>query len=314
VQDPKYDSLYGPAQTDRKNLSTPLGQTFLKDWLARSEELVDKYQPELVYFDVVGSWSPDFQPYLEKFTAHYYNQGQKLGRGVVINYKTGIMPSGAGVLDFERDVSDTARSMTWQTDTSVGKKAWCHITDEQFKSPKQLINEFIDVVSKNGNYLLNIGPKANGTIPEEPTRILKAFGAWLKVNGEAIYGSRPAALAAEGPTHATPKGPGQDAVESPYTAKDIRFTTSKDGKTLYAIALDWPKEGSWIIKSLALGNKNLLSGEIEKVELLGETQPTSWKRTKEGLVITVPKEKPCDYAYTFKITGAGIQPFHPSKE
>jgi alpha-L-fucosidase len=311
VQNPKYEGLYGPAQANRTNLSTPLGQSFLKDWLARSEELVDKYQPELVYFDVVGSWSPDFQSYMEKFTAYYYNQGEELGHGVVINYKTGIMPAGAGVLDFERDVSDTARAMTWQTDTSVGKKSWSHITNEQFKSPKQLINEFIDVVSKNGNYLLNIGPKADGTIPEEPTRILKAFGAWLKVNGEAIYGSRPAALAAEGPTHPIPKGPGHDAVEAPYTAQDFRFTTSKEGTTLYAMALGWPAEGSWTIKHLALGSKNLMSGDIEKVELLGATVPTAWKRTPEGLVITAPKDKPCDHAYCFKISGSGILPFHP---
>ena len=146
--------------------------------------------------------------------------------------------------------------MTWQTDTSVGKKSWSHITDEQFKSPKQLINEFVDVVSKNGNYLLNIGPKADGTIPDEPTKILMSFGAWLKVNGEAIYGSRPASIASEGPTHPTPKGPGRDSVEAPYTVEDIRFTTSKDGKTLYAIALDWP-QGVLDIKSLASGNQTL---------------------------------------------------------
>jgi alpha-L-fucosidase len=313
VQDAKYAGLYGPAKNRKliMNSSDPEVEPFLKDWLARSEELVDKYQPELVYFDVVGSWSPAFQPYLEQFAAHYYNQGEELGRGVVINYKSGIMPAGAGVLDFERDVSDTARAMTWQTDTSVGKKSWSHITNEQFKSPKQLINEFIDVVSKNGNYLLNIGPKADGTIPEEPTRILKAFGAWLKVNGEAIYGSRPAALAAEGPTHPIPKGPGHDAVEAPYTAQDFRFTTSKDGNTLYAISLDWPTKASWTIKNLASGNKSLLSGEIEKVELLGTTRPTVWKRTAEGLVITAPKDKPCDHAYCFKISGSGILPFHP---
>jgi alpha-L-fucosidase len=299
VQDPRYAGLYGPAQSVRGNLQTPLGQAFLKDWLARSEELVDKYQPELVYFDVVGSWSPDFQPYLQQFAAHYYNQADALGRGVVINYKSGIMPEHAGVLDFERDVSSTARPDYWQTDTSVGKKAWSYIKDEDFKSPKQLVNEFVDVVSKNGNYLLNIGPRADGTIPDQPRQILLSFGSWLKVNGEAIYGSRPAAIAAEGPTHPTAKGPGHDAVETPYGAADIRFT--QKGKTLYAIALGWPTEGAWTIQSLAKGNTTLLPGEIQSVELLGSADKLLWKRTPEGLVISAPQKKPCDYAYTFRI-------------
>jgi alpha-L-fucosidase len=302
VQDPRYASLYGPAQSDRKNLQTPLGQAFLKDWLARSDELVDKYKPELVYFDVVGSWSPDFQPYLQQFAAHYYNQADALGHGVVINYKSGIMPPKAGVLDFERDVSDQARPDCWQTDTSVGRKSWSYIKDEDFKSPKQLINEFVDVVSKNGNYLLNIGPRADGTIPDEPRNILLSFGGWLKVNGEAIYGSRPAAIAAEGPTHPQPKGPGRDSVEAPYTAGDIRFT--QKGGTLYAISLDWPADGKWTIHSLALGNTTLLPGDIGSVKLLGSDEKVTWKRTGDGLIIDAPAKKPCDYAYSFRIESA----------
>ena len=133
---------------------------------------------------------------------------------------------------------------------------------------------------------------------------------WLKVNGEAIYGSRPAALAAEGPTHPAPKGPGRDSVESPYTAQDIRFT-QKDG-FLYAIALDWPTEatgGTWVISSLSEANKTLLSGKITEVELLGFKEALDWKRTSKGLVIKAPASKPCDFAYAFRIRGNGIQPF-----
>jgi alpha-L-fucosidase len=302
VQDPRYAGLYGPAQSDRTNLGTPLGQAFLKDWLARCDELVDKYEPDLVYFDEVGAWSPAFQPYLEQFAAHYYNEAHRLGRGVVINYKHTLMPPHTGVLDFERDVSDQARPDCWQTDTSVGQQSWSYIRDEKFKSSKQLINEFVDVVSKNGNYLLNIGPRADGTIPDEPRRILLSFGAWLKVNGEAIYGTRPAPLAAEGPTHPNPKGPGRDSVEAPYTADDIRFT--KKGGTLYAIALDWPATGTWTIKSLAQGDTVLVSRAIENVELLGSAEKLTWKRTGAGLVITAPAGKPCDFAYAFRITAA----------
>ena len=299
VQDPRYAGLYGPAQSNRKDLNNPEGKAFLEDWLARGTELVDKYQPELVYFDVVGSWSPEFQPYLQRFVAHYYNQAARLNRGAVVNYKSGLMPANTGVLDFERDVSDQARTNYWQTDTSVGRKSWCYIANEEFKSPKQLINEFVDVVSKNGNYLLNIGPRADGTIPDEPRKLLLAFGAWLKVNGEAIYGSRPAAIAVEGTTKLPPKGPGQDRLETPYTAADFRFT-QKDG-VLYAIALDWPADGVWNIKSLAQDAGLLLNGQIQQVSLLGSAEKLDWKQTATGLEIHAPRQRPCDYAYAFKI-------------
>jgi alpha-L-fucosidase len=309
VQDPRNASLYGPAQSNRKDLNNPEGKAFLEDWLARGTELVDKYQPELVYFDVVGSWAPQFQPYLKRFVAHYYNASAQLNRGSVVNYKTGLMPDHTGVLDFERDVSETARADYWQTDTSVGKKSWSHTRDEEFKSPKQLINEFVDVVSKNGNYLLNIGPRADGTIPEEPRQILQAFGAWLKVNGEAIYGSRPTAIAGEGPTKLQPKGPGRDKVESPYGASDFRFT-QKNG-VLYAIALGWPKDGAWTINSLASGNTALLEGEIERVELLGSTGKLEWTRTAKGLEIKAPTTQPCEHAFVFRVTTKSVKPFLP---
>jgi alpha-L-fucosidase len=307
VQAPKYYGLYGPANVDRLKLDNPEGKAFIKDWLARSEELVDKYQPDLVYFDVVGSWSPAFQPALQQFVAHYYNQADALHKSVVVNYKSNLMPDGSGVYDIERGVSETARPLYWQTDTSVGKKSWSYITNEEFKSNKQLINEFVDVVSKNGGYLLNIGPRADGTIPDEPRNILLAFGAWLKVEGEAIYATRPAAIAGEGPTHPPKRGPGTDKVAAPYTAEDIRFT--RKGDTLYAIALDWPTSGKWNIKSLAEGNTVLLTGKIDSVEMLGSDKRLEWKRTRDWLTITAPADKPCDYAFGFRIRGEGIQPF-----
>jgi alpha-L-fucosidase len=319
VQDPKYAGLYGPANADRLHLDNPEGQAFIADWLARCKELADKYQPDVFYFDVVGGWSPSFQPALREFAAYYYNQADALHKGVVINYKGNLMPDNAGVYDIERDVSETARPLYWQTDTSVGKKSWSYTTSEEFKTPRHLICEFIDVVSKNGGYLLNIGPRADGTIPDEPRNILLAFGSWLKVNGEAIYGSRPAAIAAEGPTHPPRRGPGNDKIDFVYTAQDIRFT--RHGDTLYAIALDWPtatpsdpnhNAASWIIHSLADGNESLVSGKIQSVELLGSKKPLEWKRTTDGLVITAPSEKPCDFAFTFKVKADGLKPFEPA--
>ena len=308
VQDTAYYSLYGPARSYRKDLSGAEGQAFLKDWLARCNELVDTYHPELVYFDVVGSWSKEFQPYLQQFTAHYYNKAEQWKTRVAINYKTDILPKGAGVFDIERDISDTARADFWQTDNSVGAKSWSYISNEEFKSPKQLINELVDIVSKNGTYLLNIGPKADGTIPEEPKHILLEFGKWLKVNGDAIYSTRPAAIAVEGTHKPGPKGPGKDRVEAIYDATDIRFT--KKGNTLYAIALGWPTNSRWNIKALSEGNTALLFGKIKKVTLLGNSEQLSWKRNSNGLEIIAPKHQPCDYAFAFKVEGDGVKSFN----
>ncbi|MBC7588806.1 MAG: alpha-L-fucosidase [Chitinophagaceae bacterium] len=164
LQDTAYYSLYGSARPYRKDLSTAEGKSFLQDWLARFNELVDTYHSELVYVDMVGSWFIGFQPYMQQFVAHCYNNAEERKSLVANNYNTDIPVKGAGVFDIERDVSDTARADFWQTDISFGAKSWSYIRNENFKSPKQLINELVDIVNKNATYLLNINPKADGTI------------------------------------------------------------------------------------------------------------------------------------------------------
>src|SRR5262249_44678345 len=141
-----------------------------------------------------------FASYLQQFAAYYYNRAAEWGQGVVINYKNEAYPIGTAVLDIERGRLDRMRDPFWQTDTSVGKRSWGYIQNEEYKAVPDLIAELVDIVSKNGCLLLNIGPRPDGTIPDEQEHILREIGRWLQTNGEAIYGTRPWRIFGEGPT------------------------------------------------------------------------------------------------------------------
>ncbi|MGA2326749.1 MAG: alpha-L-fucosidase [Bryobacteraceae bacterium] len=300
VRDPRYLSFYGPAQPKRlpgaKQDNQP-NEAHLKDWLARTSEIVEKYRPEVVWFDWwIGE--PAFRPYFQKFAAYYYNRGAEWNSGgVAINYKLNAFPEKAAVLDIERGKLSTIRPLFWQTDTSISVKSWGYIDNDSFRSPDSLVDDLVDIVSKNGCLLLNIGPKSDGTIPEQAEKILLEMGRWLAVNGEAIYGTRPWKIFGEGPTQVV-GGSFKDTAGKPFTGEDIRFTTK--GGTLYAIALAWPENGKAVIKALAAGSPHL-SREIRSVELLGSKAKLKWARTATGLEIELPAEKPGDYAFAFKI-------------
>jgi alpha-L-fucosidase len=152
-------------------------------------------------------------------------------------------------------------------------------------------------VSKNGCLLLNIGPRPDGTIPDEVQKILLEVGQWLTVNSEAIYGTRPWKIFGEGPTQVV-GGSFKDTATQPYTSQDIRFTTR--GQTLYAIALAWPADGKLVIKSLASGS-GLSPGKTSKIELLGSESSVKWLRTPQGLTVTLPSQRPSDYALALRI-------------
>jgi alpha-L-fucosidase len=293
VRDPRYESFYGPAQPQKTadGKENQPSEAHMNDWLARSTEIVDKYKPEIMWFD----WwieQPVMKPYLQKFAAFYYNRAAEWkSPGVAINYKNQAFPDGAAVLDIERGRLDRERALFWQTDTSVSIKSWGYIENDQFRTPGSLIDDLVDIVSKNGSLLLNIGPRSDGTIPEEVQQILLAMGGWLSVNGEAIYGTRPWKVFGEGPTEVV-TGSFKDTASKPFTGEDIRFTAK--GKTLYAIALAWPEGGKLVVKSLA-------DYPVKSVELLGSKAKLQWKRDAAGLTVQLPSEKPGDYAFAFKI-------------
>ncbi len=308
VQDPRYAAFYGPAAEASPDASFSSAAwtsqdwrprpdaKFLEDWLARCRELVDKYQPQVFYFDW---WIEQavFEPYLQRFAAHYYNRAAEWSKGVVLQHKFGAFPKGTALYDIERGKLNDIRQDYWQTDTSVSYKSWCYVKDDEFKSVTTLVHDLVDIVSKNGNLLLNVGPKPDGTFSDEVTDRLNGLGDWLKTNGEAIYGTRHWHTYGEGIT-VVGEGHMQEHEDKPFTAQDIRFTR-KDG-VLYAICLGWPGTNA-VIKSLAVGSP-LHADLIESIRMLGTDENLSWEQSDDGLRIGTPSQPPGAHAYTFKIT------------
>jgi alpha-L-fucosidase len=304
VNDPQYGMLYGPAHNWLMNPSgTPLNNDFTyvssewtNDWLARSAELVKKYEPDIVYFDWwIGQ--PSIRPNLIRFAAYYYNSSLKFGDHIgVINYKDYAMQDHSAVLDLERGQLGDIRPLPWQTDTSVSNKSWGYINDDTFKSPEFIVHQLIDIVSKNGNLLLNIGPRSDGTIPDEVQRVLLEVGAWLNVNGEAVYGTRPWRVYGEGPTKVA-AGSFHDTETTNYKPEDFRFTTK--GDVLYAIGLAWPSNGEAAIHSLAV---TAGSSRVRSVTLLGNDSELKFDQRVDGLHLQLPAQAPAKYAYALRVT------------
>jgi alpha-L-fucosidase len=308
VSDPQYADFYGPAvvASPGNNFAPeiwhnrhwqPVPDTaFLDDWLARCKEIVENYAPQVFYFDW---WIEQaiFEPYIQQFAAYYYNRARERGQEVVLNYKHGAFPEGTAVYDIERGKLREIRPQAWQTDTSLSYKSWCYIQDDHFKSLTTIIHNLADIVSKNGNLLINVGPKADGTIPDEAQSLLLGLGDWLAINKEAIYGSRPWHVYGEGTT-VQPEGHMQEKQDKPFTAQDIRFTTNNGA--LYAISLGVP-EGNLTIRSLGHGSQ-LDANQIDHIEMLGSSAALEWTQTSDGLTLTLPAAPLNAHASVFKIT------------
>lgn len=309
VNDPKYAAFYGPAQLrqlDGENSDllshdfTYVSPAFMDDWLARTAEIVERYHPDLIYFDWwVGQ--PDFRTHLARFATYYYNHAAAQHQPVALFYKLSAMADGSATLDLERGGLADIRKQPWQTDTSLSNASWGYVEGDTYKSPEVVIHQLVDVVSKNGNLLMNVGPKPDGTIPEGAAKTLLAVGEWLKVNGDAIYGTRPWRQFGEGPTQIE-AGQFHDREIKPYTAEDFRFTTK--GDTLYAIELAWPKNGEAVIHALASG---VGTRAIASVELLGAAkgnsgQQLTFTQQQDGLHINIPSQPVGEYAYAYRIS------------
>ena len=290
----EYADLYNPPHPEDE----PASEGFLKSWFARTKELIDKFQPDVLWFDF-GWHRDEFAPYRPKVAAYYYNRAIDWGKEVVLQYKDKF-PEGTAVLDIERGKLDDIAEHYWQTDTAVSYKSWCYIENDEFKTVTTLVHDLIDIVSKNGNMLLNVGPKADGTIPDDAANLLLGVGDWLKVNGEAIYGTRHWHIYGEGQTDVA-KGHHTERENRAFTAEDIRFTTK--GDALYAICPAWPRE-EVTIKSLGASSA-VCADMISEVSMLGSQETLSWSQDEDGLKIETPSEKPCQHAYTFKIVLKG---------
>jgi len=266
-------------------------------WFSEIKELVDDYHPDLLYTDGGVPFGNEVGLGL---IAHLYNGGAaRRGKAQVV-YTCKQKSEGRWVEDLERGVMPGINPYPWQTDTSIGD--WFYNSQWHFRPVSWTIHMLVDIVSKNGNLLLNVVQRPDGSLDPEVEQMLRELAAWTSVNGKAIYGSRPWLVYGEGPVRA--KG-GHFREEFAYTAKDIRFTTR--GKTLYAIALGWPEDNRLIIKSLAKSAEPKVN-HIRRVELLGHKGKLPFEQTTEGLVVTLPQREGTVYTTALSIAGDNLKP------
>jgi alpha-L-fucosidase len=313
--DPKWAAFYNVA--DRSDAART---KFLHDWVAKNLELIDKYHPDMLWFDMNGGRNWD--PLKLRVAAYYFNRAKEWGKEVAISAKTDAWLAGQ-VMDYEREgrAPMELTDWVWQTDDPITNK-FGYVQGVPPYPADQFVWKLVENVSKNGNLLLNISPRADGTIPQEQQDVLLAIGRWLDVNGEAIYGSRPWTKYGEGPAadaaaavmvkaraagfagrlngqnQGGPTVAGGGLPKKGYTPKDVRFTTH--GDTLYATVMSWPNQPVVIT---SLGRGQAVKGEVQQVELLGHAGNLAFTRDDAGLKVTFPADKPCDYAYVLKITG-----------
>lgn len=297
VGDPRYSGLYGEIH--------PKGalpdEKFLDVWLGKLEEVIDNYDPDVIWFDfglkLIQQW------YKERFARYYFNKAIDRKKDVTITYKYHDMVPGVGIYDLELGQETEMTYSEWITDTTIDAgSGWGYIRGLGFKSVNELVTGLVDRVSKNGFLLLNVGPKPDGTIPETAKERLQGIGDWLRINGEAIYGTSPWLTAGEGPTQLQKNGPFNENNALRYTPQDIRFTYKNN--TLYATVLAWPGDQAAVTSFVPKGQTwpGLYPSEIASIQMLGSDEPIKWQYTKDAVLLTTPRVQPCKDAFVYKIS------------
>jgi len=269
-------------------------------WYMRIRDLVDQYEPDLLYTD----GALPFEDYGFNLVAHHYNLSARKNGGKTQAVYTSKRPQdtekGVGILDVERGVVDKIWPRPWQTDTCLGD--WHYKRGIEYKTPKTVIDMLVDIVSRNGNLLLNFPLPASGQLDQEERNVLSEITKWMGVNSEGIHDTRPWKIFGEGPGTAAPD-PNSSFNENKrkdLTPADVRFTTK--GDVLYAFVMGWP-EYQAVVKPLATDTE-LRVGKIQNVSLLGYDGRVDFTQDRSGLKVLLPRQKPCDYAVALKITGA----------
>jgi alpha-L-fucosidase len=312
---PEYADLYhdaGCAQWAGDATSDQFGwndegipEAWKRQWFLRIRDLVDSYQPDLLYSD-----GPiPFEDYGTKQVANLYNLSARLHGGKVESVYTSKRPedsaAGTCVLDIERGLANRIRPQHWQTDTCIG--SWHYdiniYREHKYKTPKMVIDMLVDIVSQNGNLMLNFPLPNSGELDPDELKVLEGITAWMAVNSEGIYATRPWKIYGEGPSTAAAK-PGaafNEQARKALTAEDVRFTSK--GNELYVFVMGWP-EGEAAVKALGTASPQS-PGKIAKIELLGYGGRLDWKQEPAALRVTLPAgARPSDYAVTLKVTWA----------
>jgi alpha-L-fucosidase len=283
--DPKFEDLYhGKAAADDKGWLTK-NPVWQREWFDSIKELVDKYKPDMLYSD---SAMP-FENVGRSLIAHYYNQDMsKNGGKLEAVYTCKQVSGGKWVRDIERGVAEGISPEPWQTDTSIGD--WYYRAGQKYKTSTEIVQMLADIVSKNGNLLINIVQTPEGDLEPDMLKTLDEIAAWIAVNGEGIYSTRPWSVYGEGPSTKVQArgqfGGLRDVPDQAYKPEDFRFTKSKDGRTLYAFCLGKP---AGEIRITSLGRNAKLSDKaVTSVQLLGSKAKVEWKVEDDALVIKTP--------------------------
>jgi alpha-L-fucosidase len=306
ITDPKAAADWHAANDGLWHVPPPAhNPAFTRRWFLRCRDLIDSYRPDLLYFDNDGI--PLGQAGMD-ITAHFYNASMAWHGGrleAVLNAK-GLYGNRrlAVVEDVERGSRDDIQPHPWQTDTCIGDWHYSRSVFEnhRYKSAATVIHILCDVVSKNGNLLLSVPMKGDGSIDSDERKTLEGIAAWMARNGEAIHGTRPWRRFGEGPTQVKGGAMGEQSAK-PFTAEDIRFTTK--GGALYAVAMGWPQDGVMRIRTLAQDSA-LAPGRIDHIQALGAAGGLAFKRTREGLEVKLPEGLAGAPAVALKIRGAGL--------
>jgi len=288
------DYPYGKQISDRQ-----APDPWKRHYFKRIKDLVDNYQPDLLYTD----GDIFFEEYGVALVANLYNVNAKRHGGRVEAVYTSKLASdcetGTCILDLERGVAAGIPANPWQTDTCVGD--WHYNKEARYKTPKRVIDMLVDIVSRNGNLMLNFPLPNSGMLDDQELKILDEITRWMVVNSEGIYATRPWKILGDGPVAtAPPSGRGarfNEAGRRDLTAEEVRFTT-KDN-TLYAFVMGWPQE-QVVIKPLATTSA-VAQTRIKNVELLGFKGKVKWTQDEKGLAVELPEQKPCDHAIALKI-------------
>ncbi len=295
--DPDLQKLYGQQRKEKKEAL----------WLAKHKEIIDNYQPDIIWQDF--NLNAISEPVLLQFLSYYYNKATGWNKEVVATYKDALNTKCA-VLDFERGGPTDMTENYWLTDDAISSSSWCYTEGIGYYSLKQVFHGFLDRVSKNGNLLLNISPKADGTIPQEQKDVLLGMGNWLKKYGEAVYNTRAWEKYGEGPTN---MGAAHGVFEQPKegTSSDIRFTRSKDNATLYAVLMGWDDEQKEV-KITSLSTNRIDIKNLKGVELIngsaGNYLSLQFSQDETGLTVQLPEKSMDELAYVLKLSFDGTIP------
>ncbi|WP_109829409.1 alpha-L-fucosidase [Reichenbachiella versicolor] len=259
---------------------------FEQYWYDQIDEVVKNYDPDIIWFD---SWLNFMPGHLrQKMVANFFNNELENNQEVVIAYKQNDLPSDVGVLDIEQGGRRDVSEQTWMTDITISMESWCYVEGQTYKPTSMVVRNLIDVVSKNGVVLLNLSPKSDGTIPEEQKSVLLEMGQWFEKHGEAVFDTRPWIMFGFGNAQAGQGSHGGQSATVEYSASDIRFTQSKDGRTLYMFFLGVPAEGWSDNFRLMADQRYFPEGTIKKVSLMNTGEELDYELDGWGFRVKQP--------------------------